>query len=288
MSSASKGKKAAVTAEPRWGAAHTTSENGGKKGGGGLGVGGAPATAQSAEEIEVEFLAQYDASKFERPSVAVDVALLTVAGDAIETVLLERAEPPHQGRFALPGSFVAMDESLDHAASRVLKEKAGLAGVFLEQLYTFGAPKRDPRTRVISVAYYALVSREQLGDAIEPHLVRLEIPWESETGGEVFAFSKTGKELTLAFDHATILGTAIKRIRGKLDYAPIGFQLLPERFTLLELLRVHEIVLGRPLNKDSFRRRMLASGQLEATGELQQNVEHRPAELYRFARRSAI
>jgi 8-oxo-dGTP diphosphatase len=117
---------------------------------------------------------------------------------------------------------------------------------------------------------------------------RITVPWEGETGGPIEVAGADGRELPLAFDHAEILGMAVKRLRGKLDYAPIGFQLLGDAFTLLELQKVHETVLGRPLNKDSFRRRMLASGQLEATGRMQDGVDHRPAELYRFLRRSAI
>ena len=167
----------------------------------------------------------------------------------------------------------------------MLGTKTGIGGVFLEQLYTFGAPGRDPRTRVISVAYYALVDADRLPGR---GLVRLRVPWDGETGGAVEAVDPSGEPLPLAFDHADILGTAVKRIRGKLDYAPIGFQLLPPTFTLRQLQDVHETVLARPLNKDSFRRRMLASGQLQATGELEQDVEHRPAEHYRFNGRSAL
>ncbi len=114
------------------------------------------------------------------------------------------------------------------------------------------------------------------------------VPWEGETGGAVELVGDDGAGMPLAFDHADILGMAVKRLRGKLDYTPIGFQLLPPAFTLLDLQRVHETVLGRPVNKDSFRRRMLASGQLEATGRSQTDVDHRPAELYRFPRRSAV
>jgi 8-oxo-dGTP diphosphatase len=164
--------------------------------------------------------------------------------------------------------------------------------VFLEQLYTFGAPRRDPRTRVIAVAYYALVDRGRFaaartrGGAVAT--ARIVVPWEGETGGPVELVGPDGGTLALAFDHAEILGMAVKRLRGKLDYTPVGFQLLPSLFTLLELQRVHETVLARPLNKDSFRRRMLASGLLEATGETQKDVDHRPAELYRFSRRSAV
>ncbi len=244
----------------------------------------------AGDPSEEECLAAYDPSEYERPSLSVDVALISVVGDALETVLVKRAHHPHRGRFALPGGFVGMDESLDEAAERVLADKAGVSGVFLEQLYTFGAPHRDPRTRVVSVAYYALVDGRRFASIAGARSIsaRLQVPWEGETGGPVEAIDAEGKPLSLAFDHADILGMAVKRIRGKLDYTPIGFQLLPARFTLRQLQVVHEVVLGRPLNKDSFRRRMLASGQLEATGERQTDVDHRPAELYRFARRSAV
>jgi 8-oxo-dGTP diphosphatase len=165
----------------------------------------------------------------------------------------------------------------------VLAEKAGLRGVFVEQLYTFGAVERDPRMRVITVAYVALVAEERLAEDEGHRFHPVEIPWEGETGGPVEVAAGE-----LAFDHAGILGKAIQRLRGKLGYTPIGFQLLPDEFTLRDLLRVHEVVLGRPLNKDSFRRRMLASGDLSATGTQEASVDHRPAELYRFARRSAV
>lgn len=241
---------------------------------------------------EGAFLEAYDPGAFERPSVTVDVALLSAFDGALSTLLLKRTVHPAKGRFALPGGFVRMEESLDAAADRVLAEKCGLSGVFLEQLYTFGAPGRDPRTRVITVAYYALVERARFAEAAgrAPGLAvaRLEVPWEGETGGPVEVRGDDGATFQPAFDHADILGMAVKRLRGKLGYAPIGYQLLGERFTLLDLQRVHETILGRPLNKDSFRRRMLASGDLEATGESQKDVDHRPAELYRFARRSAL
>ena len=241
---------------------------------------------------EAAFLARYDAGRFERPSVAVDVALVSSSGGALHTLLVRRAEHPHRGRWALPGGFVGMDEPLEAAAARVLAGKSGLEGLFVEQLYTFGDPGRDPRTRVVSVAYYALVDFARFAQAVarsaDVAIGRISVPWEGETGGAVEVVSETGEPLALAFDHADILGTAVKRLRGKLGYTPVGFQLLPPSFTLLELQRVHETVLGRPLNKDSFRRRMLASGLLEATGERQEDVDHRPAERYRFARRSAV
>lgn len=239
---------------------------------------------------EAGFLARYDAGRYPRPSLAVDVALVSAAEGTLRTLVVRRREHPARGRWALPGGFVGIDEGLDAAAARVLAAETGLRGVFLEQLYTFGDPGRDPRTRVVSVAYYALVDAARLDAAVSEDVARASIvvPWEGETGGPVELAADGGAPLPLAFDHADILGMAVRRLRGKLDYTPIGFQLLPGAFTLLDLQRVHETVLGRPLNKDSFRRRMLASGQLEATGESQKDVDHRPAELYRFARRSAV
>jgi 8-oxo-dGTP diphosphatase len=242
-------------------------------------------------QTEDEFLKSYDASAFDRPSVGVDVALLAVFDRELYTLVVRRAQHPSRGRWALPGGFLRMDETLEAAARRVLAARTGLRDVFLEQLYTFGDPRRDPRTRVLSVAYYALVDRARFAEAStggrDVTVARLAVPWEGETGGPVDLLDASGAALPLAFDHADILGMAVKRLRGKLDYTPIGFQLLPETFTLFDLQKVHETVLGRPLNKDSFRRRMLASGLLEATGEAQKDVDHRPAELYRFTRRSA-
>jgi 8-oxo-dGTP diphosphatase len=235
---------------------------------------------------EASFLAEYDVTAFERPSLTVDVALLTASDGWLRALLLQRGSHPEQGKWALPGGFVGPAESLDGAAARVLRQKVGLERVFVEQLYTFGDPKRDPRTRVVTVAYYALVPAERLmaagvagGQAVR--VARLRVSWAGERGGPVEALDETGRPLPLAFDHAQILGMTVKRLRGKLDYAPIGFELLPERFSLRALQQVHEVISGKRLNKDSFRRRMLASGQLEPTGERRTDVEYRPPELYR-------
>ncbi len=165
--------------------------------------------------------------------------------------------------------------------------------MFSEQLYTFGSPARDPRTRVVSVAYYALVERSILERAVEARheaglrLVRLAVPWPGETGGPVDALDERDAPLPLAFDHAEIVGVAVRRIRGKLDYAPIGFELLPDAFSLRDLRLVHEAILGRALNKDSFRRRILDRGLVVATGRRATDVGHRPPELYRFSDRPA-
>jgi len=233
-------------------------------------------------QSEAEFLAHYDGSAFERPSLAVDVALIHLHKRGLAALLIRRDAHPYRHALALPGGFVGIGESLDDAAERVLRDKAGLSDVFLEQLYTFGAPERDPRMRIVSVAYYALIDGSRLaGHGLEAVSAEIRVPWSGEAGGPVEVMLD-GVTVPLAFDHAEILGMAIRRVRGKLDYSPIGFEFLPELFTLRQLRQVHETVLGRTLNKDSFRRRMLASGQLEATGERQRAVDHRPAELYRF------
>jgi len=245
-----------------------------------------PAPKSPRRTEEQAFLASYDPEQFERPSVTVDVVLLAPVEGQLHTLLIRRPEHPFKGLWSLPGGFVRMDESLDEAAARVLRDKTGLKKVFLEQLYTFGAPQRDPRTRVISVAYYALVDPKRFSEINVPGedalLARITPPKAAGPHTSVTLKSPDNKSLELAFDHASILATTLERIRGKIDYTPIGFELLPKAFTLFQLQRVHEIVLGRKLNKDSFRRRMLASNQLEATGEIQQDVDHRPASLYRL------
>jgi 8-oxo-dGTP diphosphatase len=251
-------------------------------------------TKAPAPDSEEAFLAAYDPGEFERPSVAVDVVVLTADKGGLRVAVYPRKEHPARGKYALPGGFVRIEESLDQAAKRLLASKAGLEGIFLEQLYTFGSPRRDPRCRIITVAYYALISPRRLEDVARDAthhgavVGAVNVPWVGEVGGPVEVLDSSGEALPLAFDHADILGMAVKRIRGKLDYTPIGMQLLPEEFTLRALQDVHEAVRGETVNKDSFRRRMLATGLLEASGERERDVEHRPAELYRFKGRMAI
>jgi 8-oxo-dGTP diphosphatase len=234
------------------------------------------------------FLASYDPATYERPSVTVDLVLLSVLDGALHALLMRRIQPPAEGKWALPGGFVRMDESLDEAARRVLHEKAHIASAFLEQLYTFGAVERDPRTRIITVAYYALLPAARFAKALaesdELKLAKVVTAWKGETGGRAEAVGADGARLALAFDHADILGLAVKRLRGKLDYSQVGFELLPAQFTLRALQDVHEAILGVRFNKPAFRRRMLDKGVLEPTGLREQGVTFRPAELYRFAR----
>lgn len=234
-------------------------------------------------EEEAAFLAGYDPSRYPHPSVAVDVVLLTVAGGHVRVLLYRRPDPPFTGRWALPGGFLALHEPIEEAARRVLRDKAGIDGVWLEQLYTFGDPDRDPRTRVLSVAHLALVDLERFRRTVPPAGAVTDVAvTDVDDAGRATVVADDGQPLGLAFDHDRIVGTSLTRLRGKLDYTPVGYQLLPERFTLRQLQRVHETILGRPVNKDSFRRRMLASGEIEPTGEHERGVEHRPALLYRF------
>lgn len=228
---------------------------------------------------------------FPRPAVAVDLVLMSVSAGRLVALLQLRDRDPDAGLWALPGGFVAIDESLDAAAGRILAAKAHMPGAYLEQLYTFGAPARDPRGRVIAVAYFALLPEQAFADALaaapDLALAEIAVPWAGEAGGPVEACDADGAALPLAFDHEDILALAVKRLRGKLDYSEIAFALLPPLFTLRELQQVHEAILGVTLHKPAFRRRMLDKNWLEATGERESGTGFRPAELYRHHPRTA-
>lgn len=213
---------------------------------------------------------EYDASLYDRPSVTADVVIFSLIEEELQVLLVRRKYPPFAGLWAIPGGFVHIDESLEDAAARELEEETGVTNVYIEQLYTFGAPHRDPRTRVITVAYFALVPYTDVehrpGDDAE------------ETGW----FSMNALPDQLAFDHAEILDYALTRLRYKLEYTSVGFQLLPDEFTLSELQHAYEIILGEALDKRNFRRKILSSGILEKTGQKKKDGEGRPAMLYRY------
>lgn len=239
---------------------------------------------------EDAFLAAYDPTPYGRLALTVDAVLLGLHEGRPAALLLKRDEPPGAGCWALPGGFVRVDETLDAAAERVLREKAGLAGLHMEQLYTFGALDRDPRMRIVSVAYLALLPEHAFAAAARNGAgllpASIDVPWAGEAGGPVAVLPPAGSAesgpLRLAFDHADILALAMLRLRGKLDYSEVGFRLLPELFTLRQLQDVHEAILGTALNKPAFRRRMLDRGWLEPTGEREAGTSFRPPELYRF------
>jgi 8-oxo-dGTP diphosphatase len=219
-----------------------------------------------------------------RPAVTVDLVLMSIVDGAPAVLLMRRDDDVGGGQWALPGGFVNIDEAVDATAERILRDKAHMSGAYIEQLFTFGRVDRDPRLRVITVAYFGLLPPEHFAPALQGKddldLAGVEVPWTGESGGPVKAIGSDG-ELALAFDHADILATAVLRLRGKLDYSPVGFALLPELFTLRQLQDVHEAILGVKFNKPAFRRRMLDRGWLEATGTREVGSSYRPAELFR-------
>ena len=203
-----------------------------------------------------------------RPALTTDVVIFTLRKDGLQVLLIKRKYPPFEGMWAIPGGFVHIDESLEDAALRELEEETGVRDVYLEQLYTFGDVDRDPRGRVVTVAYFALVPSMMI--APRPGDDASEARWCS-----VYDLPP------LAFDHTKILTYALQRLRYKLEYTAVGFELLPETFTLSELQAAYEIVLGEKLDKRNFRRKMLSAGVIEETGKYKLG-EGRPARLYRF------
>src|SRR5438876_628640 len=210
--------------------------------------------------------------QYPRAALTVDCVVFGYDEGELKLLLIERGLEPFKGRWALPGGFVRVDETLDDAARRELVEETGLKKVFLEQLYTFGAVDRDPRERVVSVAYYALVK-------LSEHEARAAT---DAANAEWFPVSKTPK---LAFDHADILAAALARLKGKVRYQPIGFELLPPRFTLSQLQHLYEAVLGMDLDKRNFRKKVLSFDLLVPLKETQMAGRHRPAQLFQFDRR---
>lgn len=214
-------------------------------------------------------------SPFNSATVATDVVVFGYSPESVKlrVLLIQRGHPPFKGSWALPGGVVEVNETLEEGARRELEEETGIKPDFLEQLYTFGDPGRDPRGRVISVAYYALVSVEEFSPVAgtdASHAAWLPIT------------DANGVGLTnLAFDHAKILEVAIERLRGKIHYAPLGFGLLPKTFTIRDLREVYEAVLGRELDPGNFRRRVRKAGLLTATGEKRETTT-KPACLYEF------
>lgn len=220
--------------------------------------------------------------KYPRPSVTVDIVVFGIdATFGLNVLLIERGpkDEAFPGRWAIPGGFVNVSdegtqgESLEDAAYRELQEETGIKLTYLEQLYTFGTPGRDPRGRVISAAYMALVRSTDFH------------PVGGDDASDAKWFPLSKKLPPLAFDHGDVLATAKKRLTAKVRYEPVGFNLLPPTFSLGDLQRFYEGLLGRKLDAGNFRKRILKMGILTQVG-IQKDVSHRPGKLYRFDKRA--
>jgi 8-oxo-dGTP diphosphatase len=206
--------------------------------------------------------------QYPHPAVTADIVIFTIRDNQLKLLLIMRKGEPFRGKWALPGGFVHMDEDLETSARRELAEETGVSGVYLEQLYTFGAVDRDPRERVITVAYYALIASDR-------------VVLQAATDAEAVGWFAMDDLPPLAFDHQHIVTKAHERLVAKLDYSTIAFQFLPREFTLSELQEVYEIILREDRDRRNFRKWALALDQIEETGDMRCDGPHRPAKLYR-------
>jgi 8-oxo-dGTP diphosphatase len=212
---------------------------------------------------------------YEQPGVTVDLVIFTVSAGKLNVLLVKRAEEPFAGFWSIPGGFLQKGESLEEAALRIMREKTGVEEVYLEQLYTFGRPNRDPRARIITVTYFALIPWKKLPQPTSRKIT--DLAWFSADDAP-----------ELAFDHGEILAYAVKRLRAKASYSNIVYELLPESFRLSDLQKMYEIIINEKLDKRNFRKRMLATGLLEETGKKDLIGAHRPAMLYQFKKREIV
>ncbi len=203
--------------------------------------------------------------------VTVDIVIFTIRNGSLEVLLVQRGHEPFKDRWAIPGGFIRLSENLEEAAKRVLYEKTNVKDVYLEQIYTFGEPHRYPGARVITVSYVALIRSDDLVFGSAEGLNIRQINWHP-----VYDLPN------LAFDHRSILSYALKRLRARLEYTPIAFQLLPKKFTLTELQRTYESILNQELDKRNFRKKIVSLGILKEHDEYTKESSKRPARLYSF------
>lgn len=247
------------------------------------------------KDTEKQFLETYDASVYPRPSVTTDIVIFTITDTGkLGILLIRRGGHPFKDKWALPGGFLnAGRESADETALRELREETGVSNAFLKQLYTFSRPDRDPRTHVISIAYTALVPMGSLrikagDDASDARLFTVErIDGKLSFTSDLFSIS----EDDLSFDHAEIIRIALIRLQNRLTYEPDAFELLADkkRFTIYELKRIFEVILGKHLDTPNFRklfqRNYVDSGMVRKTGAVKKSSGHRPAALYEWIER---
>lgn len=210
------------------------------------------------------------------PAVAVDAVLFTIVEDQLKVLLIKISKGPYKDKWAVPGGLVQLNETLDAAAKRALFQKTNIGDIHLEQVYSFGDLKRDVRGRVISVAYFALISN--------PQNYKLKTaPYYSD-----IAWWPVKKLPPMAFDHREIVKYAHQRLKAKIEHTNIAYSLLPKEFTLTELQKSYEIILGRRIDKRNFRKKIISLGLVKKTGRKQKGRPHRPARLYRFSKRKLV
>ena len=212
-------------------------------------------------------------SKYPKPAVTVDCVIFGYERDHLYLLLIRRGLEPFKNTWALPGGFIHMHETLEEAARRELKEETGLDKVYMEQLFTFGEVERDPRERVISVAYLALINRAGAAEVV------------GATDAAEAKWFDVKKLPALAFDHRKIVDLALDRLRSKITYQPIVFELLPQKFVFSDLENIYETILQTELNRRNFRTKMMATGLVEELNEYVTNVSFRPPRLYRYNRK---
>lgn len=207
--------------------------------------------------------------KYERPAITTDCVIFGLDESSLKVLLIKRGIEPFKNKWALPGGFIQMNETAEESAIRILKKETNLFGVFLEQLFTFSKTDRDPRERIISISYFALV---KLAD------------YRAKAGKDetLVEWHDVDKIPSLAFDHENIFRTALNRLKGKIRYQPIGFELLPEKFKLSQLQHLYEVILEKNIDKRNFRRKIIQMELLIDTNEKETNVAHKAAKLYKF------
>jgi len=221
-------------------------------------------------------VSNYNSDSYEKPSVTVDIVICTIVRDDLRVLLIKRKYPPFRDHWALPGGFVNIEhkQTLEETAARELQEETGLENIYFEQLKTYGDPDRDPRMRIITVAYFALVPHSELiKQRIQAKDDAKDYKWLS--------FSKLPTEI-LAFDHKQILQDTLDRLRGKISYAPLAFNFLQKKFTWMQLQKVYEVILGKKLVTPNFRRKMRSTYMITAHRSKQKKSSGRPPKLFSF------
>ncbi|MFT3979002.1 MAG: NUDIX domain-containing protein [Ferruginibacter sp.] len=207
--------------------------------------------------------------EYNNPSLAADLVIFGYHQKELSVLLLNRKEVPFKDQWTLPGAFLQIEESFKQVCQRILQNKLGTGNVFLEQLYSFDEVSRDPRGRVISVAYYALVNSS--GFELVAGTMANDVRW--------FPVNKIP---LLGFDHTDIFSVALQRLKAKILYQPVGFELLDQEFTMTELHELYECILGVSLDRRNFRRKILESSYIIAAGKKREGLKNRHPDLYRF------